>query len=631
MKISKKILLIVLIVLMLVLTALPSNATVITKAEAIDWMLAKIGQGLDYDGVNGNQCVDLIYLYYSYLGETSRGGNACDYATNSLPSGWQRISMTSGFIPQAGDIAVWKTNYTGQCETGTYSTTWYGHVGIIYDADSVGFLTINQNFNKQKYCTKNWFYLEGLQCVIRPNFSNPVTVANTTNCKYKVTIAANNYITLYDTATTYSPSKKYYNPQEAAFSITSYQRLLLSNGTVRYKFVSNGSTLYLPWNPAIMTSEQLHDYSLSSTSSATCTSTGKKNYKCTCGAAKSETIAAKGHNYSTSYTTDKEPTCTEAGSKSYHCSRCSSTKGSVSIPAKGHNISSSKLMIKKPTCTVEGIRTISCINCDYSGTETVSATGHDYSSEWTVDKAATCTEKGMKSHHCTKCSATSDSTEIALIPHKYGDSVVDKAATCIEDGISSKHCSKCSAKTEVTTIGATGHRWGEFKVVSTPTTEVAGKSTRTCLAEGCSAVETIDLPKLAADGHAHDFGEWVVEKAPSCEQNGTEKRYCVTCGEAETHELSQTGHSFDEWGEADSNGIATRTCSSCGKSEKLQVGGITKEDKDDSSHKVELTDSENQDANDSSGVLIIILIAVAVLIISGIVLMFVFLAKKKRI
>ena len=39
--------------------------------DAVNWVKSQVGKGLDYDGVYGNQCVDLICYYYRYLGQTS--------------------------------------------------------------------------------------------------------------------------------------------------------------------------------------------------------------------------------------------------------------------------------------------------------------------------------------------------------------------------------------------------------------------------------------------------------------------------------------------------------------------------------------------------------------------------------
>lgn len=141
-----------------------------SASDAVAWANSQINKGLDYDGVYGCQCVDLIYYYCSYLGATSLiGGNACDYANKSLPSGWKYVYSNY----QPGDIAVWKTNYSSStCVTGSY-----GHVGIIESADSTGFNAINQNYCDRQYCTKNWFYCSDLQCAIRPDFGGPVTIS----------------------------------------------------------------------------------------------------------------------------------------------------------------------------------------------------------------------------------------------------------------------------------------------------------------------------------------------------------------------------------------------------------------------------------------------------------------------
>lgn len=58
-----------------------------SQADAVNWANSKINQSLDYDGEYGAQCVDLIMFYYQYLGNSSPGGNGCDYTWNALPSG----------------------------------------------------------------------------------------------------------------------------------------------------------------------------------------------------------------------------------------------------------------------------------------------------------------------------------------------------------------------------------------------------------------------------------------------------------------------------------------------------------------------------------------------------------------
>ena len=76
----------------------------------------------------------LIVAYYSYLGQTSPGGNGADYSWKEpLPAGWQRLQNAQ---PQKGDILV----YTGN------AANKYGHVAI-YESD---YSTWHQNYAYQR-------------------------------------------------------------------------------------------------------------------------------------------------------------------------------------------------------------------------------------------------------------------------------------------------------------------------------------------------------------------------------------------------------------------------------------------------------------------------------------------------
>ena len=75
----------------------------------------------------------LIKAYYSYLGQTSPGGNGADYSWNQLPAGWKRLPNEQ---PQKGDILVYSGNGANP----------YGHVAI-YESD---YSTWHQNFASQR-------------------------------------------------------------------------------------------------------------------------------------------------------------------------------------------------------------------------------------------------------------------------------------------------------------------------------------------------------------------------------------------------------------------------------------------------------------------------------------------------
>ena len=99
-----------------------------TADDAINWVRSLNGQP-----VGSGECVALIKAYYSYLGQTSPGGNGADYSWNQLPAGWQRLQNVQ---PQKGDILVYSGNNKNP----------YGHVAI-YESD---YSTWHQNFAGQR-------------------------------------------------------------------------------------------------------------------------------------------------------------------------------------------------------------------------------------------------------------------------------------------------------------------------------------------------------------------------------------------------------------------------------------------------------------------------------------------------
>lgn len=136
-----------------------------TSADAVVWANnhASNGSVLDYDGVYGAQCVDLIKYYYVFLGNDAVNGNGKDYATNSLPSGWTRIQYYSGFVPQPGDVAVWTTGGGGN-----------GHVAIVISANASTMTVVEQNWVGQYCSSRSNASTSGIWGVIRPDFA-PVT------------------------------------------------------------------------------------------------------------------------------------------------------------------------------------------------------------------------------------------------------------------------------------------------------------------------------------------------------------------------------------------------------------------------------------------------------------------------
>ena len=128
-----------------------------TADDAINWVRSLEGQP-----VGSGECVALIKAYYSYLGQTSPGGNGADYSWNQLPAGWHRLQNAQ---PQKGDILV----YSGNGENP------YGHVAI-YESD---YSTWHQNFASQRkvvHVTNIRYngFTNPYWGVIRPDFGSAV-------------------------------------------------------------------------------------------------------------------------------------------------------------------------------------------------------------------------------------------------------------------------------------------------------------------------------------------------------------------------------------------------------------------------------------------------------------------------
>ena len=127
-----------------------------TADDAINWVRSLNGQT-----VGSGECVALIVAYYSYLGQTSPGGNGADYSWNQLPAGWTRIQNAQ---PQKGDILVYSGNGANK----------YGHVAI-YESD---YSTWHQNYAYQRkvvHVTNVRYngFDNPYWGVIRPDFSSP--------------------------------------------------------------------------------------------------------------------------------------------------------------------------------------------------------------------------------------------------------------------------------------------------------------------------------------------------------------------------------------------------------------------------------------------------------------------------
>ena len=271
-------------------------------------------------------------------------------------------------------------------------------------------------------------------------------------------------------------------------------------------------------------------------------------------------------------------TCTKAGKTAgSHCSVCGTVlKEQEEIPATGHAFGEWET-VKSSTCEDNGSQKRVCKTCGYTETKDVNASGHSWEKDYTVDKEATCTEAGSKSIHCKNCDAVKESKVIETLGHEFvGEWTVEKEATCTEAGIKTRKCSRCDVM-ETESVPAIGHTVVEDAKISETCTK-AGKTA----GSHCSVCGTVlkEQEEIPATGHA--FGEWETVKSSTCEDNGSQKRVCKTCGYTETKDVNASGHSWEKdytvdkeatCTEAGSKSIHCKNCDAVKESKVIETLG----------------------------------------------------------
>ena len=104
------------------------------------------------------------------------------------------------------------------------------------------------------------------------------------------------------------------------------------------------------------------------------------------------------------------------------------------------------------------------------------------------------------------------------------------------------------------------HAYGEWTVEKAPTCTEEGTIARKC--------ECGDVQAQSLDTLAHTYGEWAIEKSPTCTESGTIARKC-TCGDKQTDSLDALGHTDGEWivhkdSTVNTEGEKHLLCANCG-------------------------------------------------------------------
>lgn len=243
---------------------------------------------------------------------------------------------------------------------------------------------------------------------------------------------------------------------------------------------------------------------------ATCTTAGYTSHKCTvpgCNYEEYEWIEPLGHEWSKKGTVTQEQSCENPEITTYKCERtdiwpaCKATKQVETKPALGHTWDEGKVT-KEATCSETGVKTHTCTRCGGTKNEEIPKTKHDY--EEHVETPATCTSRGVSYYVCKNCGLTTSKKQTPATGHIHTEVRNKKDATYTDDGYTGDtYCKDCSKKLETGTM----------------------------------------IPKLVEK--EHDYGEWVLDQAPTCKKYGVRHRICKNCGDREVDVLDKVDHSWE--------------------------------------------------------------------------------------
>ena len=575
---KKRVLSLVLAVILIV-GLLPTAAFASTNGktadDAINWVRSLNGQP-----VGSGECVALIYAYYSYLGQTSPGGNGVDYWYNDLPAGWTRIPNAQ---PQKGDILVY----------GSSSGNKYGHVAI-YESD---YSTWHQNYAYQRKVVNvtnvkyNGFTNPYLG-VIRPDFGSavfepdfidigtniyryiiradkwmPTGTCYDQNAKQDVKIvnsgssdpnmiwlftrmgndnsyviqnAYNDYYLCYEgncaSQAKITTSNKltsscywyvaYYNglcKLVAKDSVASGNWLVI-DCTGGYATPGTQLQLYANWGPdnSSGNAQLFNIYTV-------------ENYQKPAAPPKVEitapSVVTVDEEFTISWT--ESPLQGKYDQREYMVHIRKDGSGYKTIYTTDTSVTVS---INWPgDCTVA----VWAYNTKYQNYSSNSsayfrcnrATAHEHSYDAVVT-APTCTAKGYTTHTCA-CGDSYVDTYVDALGHAWDNGKVTKEPTETETGVKTFTCTRCG-ETKTEAIPALSHEHSYKDVVTAPTCTEKGYTTHTC-ACGDSYVDTY----VDALGHAWDEGK--VTKEPTETETGVKTFTCTRCGETKTETIPATG------------------------------------------------------------------------------------------
>ncbi len=206
------------------------------------------------------------------------------------------------------------------------------------------------------------------------------------------------------------------------------------------------------------------------------------------------------------------PKCLEGGFTTVVCEDCGKAIVSDPTEALGHEHQS---VVTEPTCIEAGYVTYTCIRCDdsYVGAGDP-ATGHDHVPS-VVEP--TCEERGYTKYECA-CGDSYMEDFVDERGHDLQDATCEEPATCLREGC------------DYTEGDALGHAYGDWVVVKEATEDEEGEKVKTCETCGDEVSETIPVvepqesqpEESQPEGGALESGEESQPEGESALESGEE-------------------------------------------------------------------------------------------------------------
>ncbi len=234
--------------------------------------------------------------------------------------------------------------------------------------------------------------------------------------------------------------------------------------------------------------------------------------------------------------------CTSAGSAEATCTACGETV-TVEIPALGHK-DSDWIEDVAAGCNTVGARHKRCLRCGVdTASESLPAHGHT-PDEWVIDKAVGCFTDGARHRNCAECGAFMEKEVVIAVGHVEGMWRATQSANCEREGTEMVSCRICGQLLKTRKIPALGHDY-EWQELTAATCLASGSEQQHCARNGCGAVGEIRATELGT----HTEGEWVVDDAGSCLEQGYRHMCCAVCDVeiASEYFYPENAHRPSEW------------------------------------------------------------------------------------